>query len=542
MTPNDDLSEVVREYFAERADARTTPAQLEAVLGRTAAMRPSPGWLVRLIRPVAFRGGDGAALASGAHLAERRERPFPGMLSPRARVPSLGWAVLVLAIVGLLVAAALIAGNSNHRPLLGEVPTNGITSSPTHNVSASPAAIVTAPSLLAGTPPPECNGIGPDSVVAASPGGTLAGPGPSRAGSPSNGLVAYATPTSIMTYDPGTRTTTQLASLSSANRYLAVGDLTWSPDGRRLAFAIGIGNSTVGPTADNFWCDLFVMNGDGSGLRALAPLYVGRDSVENILWSPDGRTIAYNANGYEDSVFVVTMGGSSRQLPGTIGCWSEAWSPDGTRIACGGSVVNVATGEFKNQNLIPNGGSPSSGPPAWAVGGQSFTALGQSNVDRVTAYRVAVDGTILSSIDLPGSSAWTPGTELSPDGSRVLARLCPVPCVNDVLYDIVPIDGSAVIPIGRGTDAVWSKDGSKVAMTLVDGLAVADASTGTTRPLVQATDISGVISWSPDQHDLLYTLDNGELWMVAATGGDATRIASGPLSTYWSAAWQSTFP
>jgi len=329
---------------------------------------------------------------------------------------------------------------------------------------------------------------------------------------------------------------------------MVLGKLTWSPDGRRLAFALGRGTATAGVAVDVLWCDLMVMNADGSGLSSLAPVLVDtRDSVENILWSLDGRSIVYNTGGFSDFLSDLTLGGSSRELPGTNGCWGAAWSPDGARIAClgGGSIVTVATGESVRMNLFPNGGSGSFDEPVWATDSQSITALGQSAQDRSTAYRVAVDGTVLGSTDLPGSTAWTPGPDLSPDGTRVLARVCPTPCVDDVEYQIAPVDGSPAISLGRGYSAVWSGDATKVALTTAGGIVVADASDASdaSKDLVgQVTSVS-FVSWSPDQRQLLYALANGQLWAVPATGGEATLIDEGPVSTSSAGvAWQPLWP
>ncbi len=64
-----------------------------------------------------------------------------------------------------------------------------------------------------------------------------------------------------------------------------------SPDGKRIAFFSGRGGSQ----------DLWIMNSDGSGLRKLTDLeksnaYVGMRGNE-LCWSPDGKTLAYNAAG-----------------------------------------------------------------------------------------------------------------------------------------------------------------------------------------------------------------------------------------------------
>jgi len=477
-----------------------------------------------------------------ADIADRPQRR-PGLrqvvvsgVIPRPRL-GLGWLALAALLIGILLAVAVLAGGPKTRPVLGVLPTTVPTSRPT--------VVARATDELRPTLPPDCLTLPPDAVQATSPGGSLAAPAPAPKGAPASGLIAYAARSAILAYNPSTGTTMQIATLSTTPPDLVLGKLTWSPDGRRLAFALGRGTTTDGVAVDVLWCDLMVMNADGSGLTSLATMVVDtRDSVENILWSLDGRSIAYNTGGFSDFLSNVTLDGPGRELPGTNGCWGAAWSPDGARIAClgGGAITTVASGEFVPMNLYPNGGSRSSDEPVWAADSQSITALGQSAQDRSTAYRVAVDGTVLGSTDLPGSTAWTPGPDLSPDGTRVLARVCPTPCADDVEYQIAPVDGSPAISLGRGYSAVWSGDGSKVALITADGIVVAEASDASKNLIARVTSVS-FVSWSPDQRQLLYSLGNGELWTVPATGGEATLIDKGPASTgSEGVAWQPFWP
>ena len=69
---------------------------------------------------------------------------------------------------------------------------------------------------------------------------------------------------------------------------VAVGHLTWSPDGHWLAFTGVVGRRAkrVEQTTD-----LFVVRADGSGLRRLTRT----GSATEPVWSPDGRTIVFAA-------------------------------------------------------------------------------------------------------------------------------------------------------------------------------------------------------------------------------------------------------
>lgn len=108
---------------------------------------------------------------------------------------------------------------------------------------------------------------------------------------------------------------------------VAENDAAWSPSGDRLAFA----------RQENGNWDIYVMNGDGSGLTRLTN-HVAAD--RNPTWSPNGARIAFesNRNGM-DSIYILTVEGT----PGNEVVWSRradherepSWSADGTKLAFG---------------------------------------------------------------------------------------------------------------------------------------------------------------------------------------------------------------
>lgn len=97
--------------------------------------------------------------------------------------------------------------------------------------------------------------------------------------------------------------------------------IEWSPDGSRLVI---LHNGQ----------DLFVLNPDGSGLRAFAEgaLVFGFD------WSPDGSRIAWTEDhGGEFHVLVAPADGSTGSLVASLpnAPSNPVWSPDGSQIALG---------------------------------------------------------------------------------------------------------------------------------------------------------------------------------------------------------------
>ena len=143
----------------------------------------------------------------------------------------------------------------------------------------------------------------------------------------------------------------------------------FSPDGDRLVFVrVEKGGQT----------GIFVTGVNGSGLRRIS----GRDQlVDDIFggsWSPDGSQILFVARETEEhhkAIWVVNADGTSpHQLriegscggplsdPGSFGCYSPSWSPDGTKIvfvrstpdpsAPAGFVENVYTVDADGSELF----------------------------------------------------------------------------------------------------------------------------------------------------------------------------------------------
>ena len=99
---------------------------------------------------------------------------------------------------------------------------------------------------------------------------------------------------------------------------------TWSPDGRKIAFAGNYGISTI--------------NVDGTGLRRLTRSVRGPGWENDPAWSPDGRQIAFTSAGSNtpQGIYVMRADGTrQRRLTTSSRGWDSepGWSPDGRKIA-----------------------------------------------------------------------------------------------------------------------------------------------------------------------------------------------------------------
>ena len=123
-------------------------------------------------------------------------------------------------------------------------------------------------------------------------------------------------------------------------------DLEWSPDGGRVAV---LHHPVDPPTAG-----LLTIAADGSDVRMLALCENGRDADGlcssnggDVSWSSDGRSLAFlNDDGSGDAFTVLTIGGEAVPVSGALvpGCclaWSSAAGPEGTGVPPEPTQVDV---------------------------------------------------------------------------------------------------------------------------------------------------------------------------------------------------------
>jgi TolB protein len=107
------------------------------------------------------------------------------------------------------------------------------------------------------------------------------------------------------------------------NGQMATG-IAWSPDGKKIAYALAEGEST----------QLYVANADGSSPKAITDTPYGINSSP--AWSPDGKRIAFVSNrGGSPQLYVMNADGSNPKRLTFQGNYNQTpdWSPRGDLIA-----------------------------------------------------------------------------------------------------------------------------------------------------------------------------------------------------------------
>ena len=406
--------------------------------------------------------------------------------------------MLILLLLSLLLALALALVTVGSRlPDLW----SSVVPSPTHSVSTERMAVGPAP-----PGPPQPGGI------------ALVTSGPQRSVvlvDPSAGATRALTPPLIEMLDRN-----GCARHSDVDQTADVADMTWSPDGRALAFQLAAGQ--VDQSEPRPSCGLFVVSSDGQTVERVLPAPDWEAPAHySPVWAPDGSQIAVALG---QSVALVPLDGSDLVDLGRPcdGCQPVflasigGWSPDGSLIAaqfvddgcCADdttyyiAVVDVVTAEW---TLLWSGTSHE------APGGQtSYGLIGWLRDGRVAA--LSNEGVFAARSDEPG--AWTQ----------------------------LPLRGSFVDPDGHRQLGLWSPDQTRAALadsSASDGLRVRHLTTGRIDAIADWVGVRP-LAWSPDGEQLavVRTLAR-ELWLIEADGGNPRRLASG---NRFEVAWQPVWP
>jgi Tol biopolymer transport system component len=294
----------------------------------------------------------------------------------------------------------------------------------------------------------------------------IAGDGPPPVG---NGLIAIGRDDGILLLDPTTgRTVTRLEAPLPW-----VTDITWAPDGKRLAFNLEF-QFDVDSTADPSLRGVWVM--DVSTGRSKQLLHCGSGpNACGVAWSPDGSRIAVTHGNLLD--LIDPIDGNATLLE-DFGRWAfhPTWSPDSARIAVSlqnnelAAVDRDGSGRATLSRLPDIGGAGAK----WSPDGSTFAYIPGTEVQcpeapNADACAGQYDLTIMSLLlatntpeELgPGGRCWCagvgPSLGWSPDGRKlvlILASLSGGAGGGDFGLFVMNADGSDLRLLSEGH--AWS--------------------------------------------------------------------------------------
>lgn len=322
----------------------------------------------------------------------------------RLGVRALGIVAILLALVLLIVWVLTVVGSPHPAPPFGPAKPGYI-------------AFDAAEGIVVG------RADGTDRHVIVKPGGQSISPTWSRDGL----LLAYwhraitTGPWSLVVVSPDGSAASVLATgvtLKEREESLhQPSNITWSPDGQRLAFAADIGEAH----------SIFVASlGRDRAAQITDP---GLNAIDPA-WSPDGRQIAFQSEATETLHVVSPDGGNEHRL-GTLQhtfLWPD-WSPDGSTIA--------------TMAFVPDPSDPT---------------RGQTDV-----FTVSANGAVVTNVSRDPADDYSPSW--SPDGVRLAWARVPADGSARAYLVVAQAFGPKVVEIRVDADLappVWSPDGSRL--------------------------------------------------------------------------------
>ena len=315
---------------------------------------------------------------------------------------------------------------------------------------------------------------------------------------------------------------------------------SWSPDGSRVAFVRTWSVRRANGVA--FRSGIFTMDADGSGLHELVSCPSGTCLTDDLTWSPDGARLAFVDHRRRgdlpfEAVEVIDADGSGRRVLCSFkrcrqGLGSITWSPDGTRVAfSNGSQVYigpigptpswiwVASADGSDVHAITNtacslrtaSGCTSDTSPSWSPNGtiafvRQFVTRPFGTSQSPALDVVYADGSGLRTLDRCRSEYCSFSTPAwSPDGSRIAYT----DDSSKSEFRLVSSDGTqlrGVRTCGGGrcvvpTHLTWAPDGEHIAFLGGDAAVFTkDVGGGPIRELARNVDgccLSWLASSSP---------------------------------------------
>lgn len=198
-------------------------------------------------------------------------------------------------------------------------------------------------------------------------------------------------------------------------------DAKWSPDGKSILFT----SSYEGDSRHRAVYVYEIASGRQTRLTELG--FNGEAS-----WSPDSRKVVFASGSRPREIYVVDRDGSNLKQLTNLGmiATNPVWSPDGRSIAFAAEGWFMMDADGANKRRVNPHGHPSS--LAWSPDGKHVLVTGQGS-----GYVWNTDGT--TTRPLPTHGGRVIDSAFSPDGRKVIYRAHEGP--KDEIY-VVNVDGS----------------------------------------------------------------------------------------------------
>ena len=335
----------------------------------------------------------------------------------------------------------------------------------------------------------------------------------------------------------------------------------WSPDGRLIAFQRSVSEVSkdvfVVPALGGAERQVATINVAGLGMSSALDLY---GATHNLSWTPDGRWIAFGGRRSEQEspgIWLTAVDGSERRRITTVGGHdfgdsSPAFSQDGRALA----FVRVHTISASEVYVLPlssalmPAGAPARVTPesgivrgvAWVPGGNGLVFSVQGHLGLSRLHRIALAKTRPEPVGPPGLLPF--GEQATAISVSRAGRLVYAAQFRDASIWKIPLTGRedrpGATPIVRSTfdeqTPDYSPDGTRLAFAStrsgVEEIWVANADGSNA---VQVTSMGGPLCsnprWSLDGRTILLNAHregSADLYLLRPDSGDLRRITDDP--------------
>jgi len=309
------------------------------------------------------------------------------------------------------------------------------------------------------------------------------------------------------------------------------GRLSWSPDGKSLAFSDRM-NSTE-PTS------IYLLSLDSLAVRKLTSTS-GHPGDYNPSFSPDGETLAFNRGSQGvTSIYTIPVarGEEHHVITGSQFGWGLAWTGDGRDIVFGKAAWLARSGWL--WKVSANGGKPERlqfGQEGTEPSIRGNRLAYARQITNLNIWRRKLDSS--NSSDPPGrfltSTTIESGPQFSPDGSMIAFESTRSGAAE---VWVCRSDGTNLLQLTHlntvtGTPR-WSPDGRQIAFdSRASGNAdiyVIDSHGSSIRRLTHETSTDVIPSWSRDGRWIYFASERGgdwQMWKMPSAGGPAVQVTN----------------